>query len=62
MRQINLISGDSRVILAAYRRQLILVKSQVNEARMHADRSIAESKALMIAADATMARLCRPEV
>jgi hypothetical protein len=33
------------------------MKSQVSEARMHAEQSIAESKALMIAADATMARI-----
>jgi hypothetical protein len=50
-------SAEFRVSLTDYLRRVILARSEVSEARMHADRSIAESKALMIAADETMATL-----
>jgi len=56
VRQINPIREESRVILAGYLRRAILARSEVKEARMHADRSIAESKELMVAADAAMER------
>jgi hypothetical protein len=57
VRHIHPISAEFRVTLTGYLRRVILARSEVSEARMHADRSIAESKALMIAADETMATL-----
>jgi hypothetical protein len=55
--RLDIIPMESR---AAFRRQRAKLREEVVDARVMADRSIAESKSLMAAADAAMAMRPRP--